>query len=256
MARTFAIVLVTFAAAAAAAAAQPISDSPFCCKALTAQCLACAKGMSVEEYCRMAATTGSATEGCPTTTPDRPVPGASCPRGAPVFTSTIEHCGKRVVDMECTCSSDGIVEKTDPVSVYATTRFAWVCAAFQPLPCKPEPTPGQGASHGGLSTLPPPVQCSSLVRCAEGFTCVPGRGCIKDRVTVTIPPRPTTAATPSPCEVAQKAQLAALEQAARAVHAQMEDMIQSLRRVDVETGNLEAESAALKRAIAATGCTE
>jgi len=138
-------------------------EPPVCCKAMTAQCLSCAAGVSVDEYCKE----NPHTAGCKTiTTPPRPCP---------------------VMGM-----------------LVCPNNVAPVCG---------EPTvlfPG--------CTLP---SCKCPV---------------------------------SPCEAASRANLAALENTALAVHAQMQAMVADLKHVGVETAHLEAQSAALKRAIAAKGC--
>ena len=71
-------------AIAAVSAAVPDQVQPrICCRAMTAECLACTKGVSVEAFCADAASNPPATPvaGCATSVPCKGIPSNSCRSG-------------------------------------------------------------------------------------------------------------------------------------------------------------------------------
>jgi hypothetical protein len=160
-----------------------VKKPPVCCRAMTAQCLSCSAGVSIDEYCKenprtagcktaatpprpcpmmaMLRCPGDAPPVCGEPTvlfpgctlpsckcPVRPVPGGKCAKGTPDYTSTIEHCGKPFTDMMCKC-----------------TEGLWMCAALQP----PQP----------CSTTPPTPrnECQRAQRGSKCRTCKGSNAC-------------------------------------------------------------------------------
>ena len=205
---------------------KPTAKPPLvCCKALNAQCLACAAGLTEAEYCatrpgtpgckppRYSPCDGKHTgEQCTACDPldkrcletrvlktcntdgkctpgfARPGFGDACLPGTPDYVETTTHCGKQLTTMRCSCD---------------TGAAEWQCMAImlRLMPCPPSPpsTP--------KTTFPPITidrQCD-LTECKAGYTCVEGKGCVLDRP-ITLPTQKPTAKPPPVCCKALNAQ--------------------------------------------------
>ena len=189
--------------------------------------------------------------GPPKTTPT-PKPTNACDAadiGNPRVT-WIEHCGEKVVGKKCECD---------------TLLMAWVCYVADHAPCSTKPT-----------TKPPPVCCEALnaqclacaaglteaeycakhpgtpgckiiepvcafARCAEGFTCVEGKGCVQDRCSDQLAEQ-------------QRKSLSALDATLRSTHAFMADILKQMRGMDFDTAALEASYTEVAGALKLKGC--
>jgi len=204
-----------------------VLDAPrICCKAMNAQCLSCSAGVSVIDYCRK----NPRTAGCPIIEP-------MC---------ALIRCEAGTVCIE----GKGCVKKPEPpVCCKAMTAQCLSCAAGVSIDeyCKENPR-----TAGCKTTTTPPRPCPVM----DMLVCPNNVAPVCGEPTVLFPgcTLPSCKCPVSPCEAASRANLAALENTALAVHAQMQAMVADLKHVGVETAHLEAQSAALKRAIAAKGC--
>ena len=125
-------------------------------------------------------------------------------------------------------------------------------SAKQPYTCTPEAY----AANVKKATTAAPVAPATTTSSSSSATTAP----IATSSSISAEPATTTepATTAAPCAeslAAQQAEsLAALEKTARAVAASMQDMLQAMGAVGVETAALEREATALDEAIKAQGC--
>ena len=141
---------------------------------------------------------------CQRPTPNGPPQqGSTCTTRDKPYIQTTQHCGREIVVTKCHCDTPGDATAVDgiwqcavaglPVCKYnacADKKAGDSCTLCAPWDrdcketmvlktcsdggvCKP------GGGGGGPVTIMPPVdeQCA-LIKCKEGYTCIPGRGCV------------------------------------------------------------------------------